>query len=791
MTKVTIEIDGKKCQAQPGEMVIQVADKEGIYIPRFCYHKKLSVAANCRMCLVDVEKAAKPLPACATPVQEGMIIKTKSAKARDAQRAIMEFLLINHPLDCPICDQGGACELQDVAMGYGKSVARYSEGKRAVEDKNLGPLISTDMTRCIHCTRCIRFGEEVAGTFQLGMIGRGEDSEVTACIEQSLTSEMSANVIDLCPVGALTSKPFRYSARAWELERVESIAGHDCVGSHIYVHRNNDQVKRVVPRDAEALNETWLSDRDRFSYCGLYADDRLAQPLIKQAGEWRQVDWQTALQLVATRIQETINTYGAGDVGSLISPQATIEEMYLLQKLMRNLGSNNIDHRIQQSDFSQQLEYGPYPGSEVPIDQYADLESILLIGSYLRHEQPIINHRVRQAVLKGAKVSVLHAIDFDYNYDLAHKIICSPNDYIAQLMGIAKGLLVQQDQAKFPTAVEWLQSVTPTKVQLEIATQLVESKTAAVILGANAQQHENAGVIYQLGKLITCLAGAKLAILTPGANSAGAWLAGALPHRSAAGITVPKPGLDVSKQLNKSLKAYILFGVEPELDCLLSAAAKRAMLQAEFVVAMTPFVGAAKDYADVILPTVPQFETAGTFVNACGEWQSFQAATIPFEAARPGWKILRVLGNLFHLDGFDQTTAFEVRDELHDQVAKMSNLNHKEWQKPHLIKSIEQPIQRVVEWPMYRTDLLIRRSQPLQASSASLNLAVYMNQKLAQELNLGNATLVKVTQGEVILSLPLVIDERIADKCVFIPAGFAASADLASGAAELKIEREA
>lgn len=789
MSKVTIEIDGKKCEVEPGSMVIKAADDAGIYIPRFCYHKKLSIAANCRMCLVDVEKVGKPLPACATPVQDGMIVHTKTEKAREAQQAMMEFLLINHPLDCPICDQGGQCELQDLAMGYGKGLSRYEEGKRSVEDKDLGSLISTEMTRCIHCTRCIRFGEEIAGIPQLGMTGRGENCEVTTYIEQSLTSEMSGNVIDLCPVGALTSKPFRYSARAWEMEQAPSIAAHDCVGSHVQAHRRNGKVMRVIPRDNDHLNETWLSDRDRFSYCGAYSDDRVRQPMVKQGGEWREVDWQTALQLVVSRTQQIIKDNGAQEIGALASASATTEELYLFQKLMRSLGSHNIDHRLQQSDFSHQATAAAFPKSEVTIADFENQQTLFLVGSHLRHEQPIINHRVRKAVQKGANVCALNAIDYDFNYPLSHKIIAQPKAFVAHLMGIAKALLAGQDLAKFPDAVTFLAKIEPSETETHIAQQLAAGEAATVVLGALAQNHDTASSILNLAELITRLADAKLAVLTPGANTAGAWLAGAVPHRSAAGIAVAKPGLDCVRQLYKPLKAFFLLDTEPSLDCVYSAQAKKAMKQADMVVAVTPFIGDAKIYANVILPSVPVFETAGTFVNAAGEWQSFQAALEPFEAARPAWKILRVLGNLFHLDGFEQNTAFDVRDELKDLVANMSTHNEREWQAPTITNHSEYSIQRIEDWPMYRGDNLVRRSEPLQQSGAAVKAAAYIPTNLAKDLSLLDAEYVTVTQKNQTATLPLIIDDRIAENCAYIPGGFFEVVDLSGGFSEISIER--
>ena len=420
---LNIEVDGKLLQARRGQMLIEVTDANDIYIPRFCYHKKLTVAANCRMCLIEVEKAPKPLPACSTPVMEGMKVQTRSKLAIEAQKSVMEFLLINHPLDCPICDQGGECELQDLAIGYGEGVSRYQESKRIVMDKNIGPLIQTDMTRCIHCTRCVRFGEEIAGLREMGSVGRGERMEISTYIEKSVSSELSGNIIDICPVGALTSKPFRFSARAWEMVQRESIAPHDSVGSNVQLHIKDDRVMRVIPAENEAINEVWISDRDRFSYEGMYSDDRLQTPMIKQNGNWQETDWETALEFVGKNLDKILSSYGSDQLGGLISPASTLEELYLFQKLLRALGSNNIDSRLRQNDFAQQDADPAFPYLGQSIASLEDLDAVLMIGSNIRKEQPMINHRLRKASLKGADVMMINSVDYEINYDVSEQII--------------------------------------------------------------------------------------------------------------------------------------------------------------------------------------------------------------------------------------------------------------------------------------------------------------------------------------------------------------------------------
>ena len=642
---VTLEIDGKKVQARSGAMVIEATDELGIKIPRFCYHKKLSIAANCRMCLVEVEKAAKPLPACATPVTEGMRIFTQSRKALEAQKAVMEFLLINHPLDCPICDQGGECELQDVAMGYGRDISRYAENKRVVADKNLGPLIATDMTRCIHCTRCVRFGDEIAGLRELGATGRGEHMEIGTYIENAMGSELSGNVIDLCPVGALTSKPFRFSARAWEMRQHPTIAPHDCIGSNIFVHVAKNKVLRVAPHDNEAVNETWISDRDRYSYEGLNAADRLRSPMIRQDGQWREVDWTTALDFTVSGLQKVIAQHGAQQLGALCSPSSTLEEMYLLQKALRALGSSNLDHRLRQTDFSDQDQAPLYPWLGQSIEHLEQVDAALLIGSNVRKDQPLAGHRLRKAALAGAHIMFINPLDYDFRFDVAQKIITDPRRMVSEVCAVAKAL-VQITGVKAPAGLsEIFKSAHVEAAHTAIAQNLKNARNGTVLLGLGACAHAEFSALRTLASLIAQLTDAKLGYLSDGANAAGAWFAGMVPHRGPAGAKIAASGQHAAAMCKAGLKAYMLLGVEPDMDLAYARAALAELRAAQFTVVMSPFRNSTlEQIVHVMLPVTPFTETSGTFVNAEGRWQSFTGVVAPFAEARPAWKVLRVLG---------------------------------------------------------------------------------------------------------------------------------------------------
>ncbi|OQW96003.1 MAG: NADH-quinone oxidoreductase subunit G [Beggiatoa sp. IS2] len=784
-----IEIDGKPYEATPGQMLIEVADANGIDIPRFCYHKKLSVSASCRMCLVEVVKAPKPLPACATPVADGMQVFTRSTRALTAQKAVMEFLLINHPLDCPICDQGGECELQDIAVGYGKGQSRYREEKRVVFDKSFGPLIATEMTRCIHCTRCVRFGVEISGTQELGTPGRGEHTRIGTYIEKSVNSELSGNVIDLCPVGALTSKPFRFSSRSWEMQQYDGIAPHDAVGSHIHFHVKRNKVLRVVPKENEAINEVWISDRDRFSYQGLSASDRLTTPMIKQNGVWQATDWENALIFAVDGLKKVINTYKEGGnsvtglkqivqshkrlpVAALASSSATVEELYLLQKLMRGIGSDNIDHRLRQVDFSDQQQAPLFPSLGQSIADLEQCEAALIIGSHLRKEQPLINHRLRKATLAGAKVMVINPLDYEFNYPLAAQIITSPATLPHALAGIAK-ILIKDKNSPESLRTE-LAKVTVEETHRFVAQQLQNGGRAAVLLGSLATAHPQFALIHSLAMAIAEFSGAKLGYLTEGANTAGAWLAGVLPHRSAGGVAVKSAGNDAHTLLTHGSKAFVLLGTEPELDSCNGSIALETLKKAEFVVSLSAYRTAAMEsYANVLLPISLFAETSGTYINLEGQWQSFSGAVNPPGETRPGWKVLRVLGNLFDLEGFDYIASDQICEELRQKIGKPVE-NKKDWQITHVFNDNDttEGLQRITEMPIYAVDSLVRRANALQCThDGKIAQGIHVNSKIAGQRNLTAGVQVQVRQGVATVTLPLVIDNRVPDGCALIYGG--------------------
>lgn len=769
---VSIEINGQQLQVPEGTMVIQAADDAGITIPRFCYHKKLSVAANCRMCLVEVEKVAKPLPACATPVSDGMRVFTRSPMALEAQESVMEFLLINHPLDCPICDQGGECDLQDLAVGYGKDISRFDEKKRVVADKSIGPLISTEMTRCIHCTRCVRFGQEIAGIMELGATGRGENMRIGTYVERSVNSEMSGNVIDLCPVGALTSKPYRYTGRPWENTDNPSIAPHDCIGSNIDLDVLRNRVMRVVPRENEALNEMWLSDRDRFSYSGIYSEQRALRPQIKQGDEWKEVEWETALAYALEGLKTVRNQKGAEQLGALASPSASLEEHYLLQKLMRGVGTNNIDHRLRQQDFSDQDIAPLYPALGQAIADLQDLDAALLIGSWIRKDQPIAAHRLRKAALRGASIMAVNALDYEFNFPLTESLVSAPAEMPANLAAIIKALLSLSGKTAPAGLASLLENVTVQDSHREVAQHLFNADKASILMGNQAMSQPEFATLRALANVVADLAGARLGYLSEGANTAGACLAGSLPHRGLAGETVSHPGKHAYAMIDEGLGAYVLLGVEPEYDCANSGRALAAMNGADFVVCLTSFVSdAMRDYADVILPISVFAETAGTFVNAEGKWQSYQGAVQPLEDARPAWKVLRVLGNLFELEGFDYVSVDEVRSEIESAAASQAVSTTSEWRCPTSLKTGSNGLMRVGHLPLYAVDPLVRRSEPLQATRDTIMAAAYINSKTASQQGLSANQEVRVVQAQYSNKLPVVIDEGVPDQCVFIPAG--------------------
>ena len=697
---VEIELDGQKVEVNEGSMVMHAAEKVGTFIPHFCYHKKLSIAASCRMCLVDVEKAPKPMPACATPVTQGMVVRTKSDKAIKAQQSVMEFLLINHPLDCPICDQGGECQLQDLAVGYGGSSSRYAEEKRVVFHKDVGPLISMEeMSRCIHCTRCVRFGQEVAGVMELGMVNRGEHAEITTVVGETVDSELSGNMIDLCPVGALTSKPFRYSARTWELSRRKSVSPHDSTGANLIVQVKNNKVMRVVPFENDAVNECWIADRDRFSYEALNGEDRLTQPMLKQGGEWKTVDWQTALEYVANGLKQISAQYGANSIGALVSPHSTVEELHLASSLVRGLGSDNVDFRLRHAEF------GPSEGVRwlgTSIASLSDLQQVLVVGSNLRKDHPLFAQRVRQAVRKGAQVRAITSQVEDWAMPVAQFNVAPSSQWTSQLASIAAAVA----NIKGVTAPV-VAAVTP---QAEEAAQaLLAGERKAVLLGNAAAHHANAASLLALANWIAQQVGATVGYLTEAANTVGAQLVGAQPQKN---------GLSAAQMLAGGLKAAFLLNVEPQADTSAAHAAVSGLQQAQMVVTLSPFKTNLA-FSDVLLPIAPFTETSGSFVNAEGRLQSFHAVVKPLGDTRPAWKVLRVLGNLMGLNDFDFESSQEVLAKAalnvdSDGLVNKSRLSNAT-QASVRLSSDGEPAPVVAR--IYELDALVRRAPSLQLTA--------------------------------------------------------------------------
>jgi NADH-quinone oxidoreductase subunit G len=666
---INIEVNGVPLKARKGQMIMEVTDPADIYIPRFCYHNKLTIAANCRMCLVEVEKAPKPLPACATPVAEGMKVFTRSPKAVAAQRATMEFLLINHPLDCPICDQGGECELQDLAMGFGRDIARFAERKRVVKDKNLGPLVSTDMTRCIHCTRCVRFGVEIQGYPQMGLTGRGENMEVGTYIEQSVDHELSANIIDLCPVGALNNKPFRYHARAWEMQQQPLVSPHDAFGTNLYAHVLHGKIMRVVPRENEEINETWIADRDRFGFEGIYSAERVTQPMIRVNGALETVDWEVALTAAAEGLQKALAAHGAASTGFLVSPLATVEEMYLLARIARGLGSGNIDHRLRQLDFRAPEAEGVYPNLGLHIADVEKLEGVLVIGSNLRHEMPLLAHRIRKAAVKrGAKVAFLNPRVFEYLFPVAAYTLAD-SEMVGELAAIVHAAAAAANKP-VPSGVR---AATVNDGHRAAAAVLSAGTRRAVILGSLAQRHPAYSELKALAGILAELTSASVGLFTEGPNSAGAYLAGAVPHRQPGGAASQSPGLSARAMLESPLKAYVLFGgIDPANDLGVGGDALGA---ADLVVAATTHLSASlREVSHVVLPIGAFAESSGTFVNVEGRWQSWAGAARLVGDSRPGWKVLRVLANLLAIHGVDYISSEEIREALKDMCGERLTL---------------------------------------------------------------------------------------------------------------------
>ena len=742
MADIEIEIDGNVVKAKAGEMLIAVTDREGISVPRFCYHKKLSVAASCRMCLVDVEGAPKPQPACSTPINEGMKVRTQNEKARASQKAVMEFLLINHPLDCPICDQGGECELQDVAMSYGSDVSRFTEGKRIVADSDIGALIYTDMTRCIHCTRCVRFGSEIGGIMEMGGTGRGEDLKIEPFLKEGITSELSGNMIDVCPVGALTSKPFRYELRTWQMHSVANIARHDLVGSNIFTQTYKGKVKRIVARDNDSVNETWISDRDRFSYEGLAHENRLLKPQIKMGGQWKEVEWDKALEFAVRGLTDNaLNTGGGGKLGALASNTATLEEFHLLQKMLKEIGSENMDYRLNVKDLDNAIDLE----SNIKLAGLEGVDHSLIIGSNLRLEQPMINHRLRKAVLAGASIDVINAMSFDFNYRLNSENIVSPGQTVVMLAEVLKSIL-ESSGTEIPN---YLSKVKVGDAAKCIADELLESDNSVIILGEHAINNPQAASIAKLITEIAQQTNSTTLNVSATSNSTAAEMANFVPGQG---------GLDANAMLATDLSAYILLDVYPQYDFHNSVQAIKSLDNKNtFVISMNSF----KDkevarYSDVMLPIASFYETPGSHINVEGAIQSFSAAVSAPDESKPAWKVLKVLADLLELPGFHYGNSEQITSEISNQSHK-----HKVDNKEINITA-KRGVSVIWQKSPYALDVLSRHATALQATKIGQMHSASMNKATAKKKG--------VKEGGQYLGVPVIITEKVANNCIFVNA---------------------
>ncbi len=787
---ITIEIDGKKIEVEKNTTIIAAADKAGIPIPRFCYHKKLSIAANCRMCLVDIEKFNKPLPACATQVAEGMKVSTKSKMAVEAQQSVMEFLLINHPLDCPICDQGGECELQDTAVAFGSGQTRYKEEKRVVFNKNIGPLISTDMTRCIQCTRCVRFLQEVGGMMELGMVGRGEHSEITAYVDRSIQSELSGNIIDLCPVGALTSKPFRYKARTWELIRRPTLGHHDSLGSPLEAHIKQNKVIRILPREDESINECWISDRDRFSYEGLNSEDRLQVPMIKEQGQWKETDWETALAFAAEKIKYILDHHGPKELGTLISPQSSIEEGILAKKISNTLKSPHIDHRIRQSDFSIEHQGSPWLGSH--IDEIGHFNQYFLIGSNIRNEQPLLASRIRKSVNQGANLFLVNSIDTDPLMTVSEKMIQASHKLPHALAKILKSMTelkgVVRKDTKFIKAD--IEKIKTDKASDVIAQYLMKDVLAGkknntfLLLGQLAQEHPDYSTIYKLTFEISKLSQATFSVLPIYANSLGLHALNVLPEQD---------GLNAYTMLEKQLKAYVLLNIEPQLDVSNAQLMQNAIISADFTVALSTYNSKYLKNADVLLPISPFTESSGTIVNMEGRLQSYTAVTQSLGQSRPAWKVLRVLANHLGLKDFDYESSLDVKEEYIKSKnqfisKKLSNVIY--ITNDYKIR-ITKPKQfsRIGEIHQYLMDPIVRRAPSLQTAIQKTKAFAKLNPVEMKTLSLKTNDKIKVMQGTQSTTLLVIEDISIPEGSIYIPSGIDETANLADIFGDITVKK--
>ena len=782
---VNIEVDGIAMEVPKNSMIIEATDKAGISVPRFCYHSKLSIAANCRMCLVDVEKAPKPMPACATPVMDGMKVYTHSRRAIDAQHGVMEFLLINHPLDCPICDQGGECELQDQAIGYGRSVSRFVERKRVVADHDIGPLVQTDLTRCIQCTRCVRFLDEIAGTSELGMYGRGDRSSIGASIEQGVDSELSGNIIDLCPVGALTNKPFRYSARAWELMARPSVAVHDGVSSSMWYHTRSGRIMRAVPRENESTNETWLSDRDRYSHFGLNSDDRVLEPMIKFDGKWQNVSWEDGIRAATQALRDTVTNHGGSQLGALMSASVSTEEYYLAQRMLRGLDSQNIDYRLREQDFSDDQSRIQGAAFVTPMAAIDTADAILLVGSNIRHEAPLLGQRVRKAWRNGAKISALNPVDWNLNFSLENALITAPQNMVSELAAIAKTVSGMTGK-ELPGALQAVcNNVEANDAHRAIANLLNGEGNKMLLLGQAAIAHGQAAWLRSLSGWISTATGASLNNVAHGGNATGAALAGALPCQGPGGSET-EAGLNAREMLTTPLKSYLLWDIEPRFDMANPTLALEALSSADHVVAVAAFAGEGlKSFADIILPLTPVAESSGLFYTLDGQSTEVGPAGKASGQAKPGWKILRQMGATLELDGFSQVDRAALTDEMLAEIGSVStSADSSELVAPQQAGGLH----RVGEVAMYSVDALCRRSEVLQQTVQAQNDFVGLSSEDATRLALSDGQQANVSQGGAQVTLPVRVCNELPVGAVWIKTASGVAVGLGDSFGPISVE---
>ncbi len=773
-SRIKIEIDGIEFSVKRGSKIIEIADEAGIYIPRFCYHKKLSIAANCRMCLVEVEKAPKLFPACATPVNDGMKIFTNTEKVISAQRAVMEFLLVNHPLDCPICDQGGECELQDLTVGYGCSTSRFLEDKRVFDDYDLGPLVSTDVTRCILCSRCVRFCSEISGTDDLGIINRGSNSRIFTFLKSCLHSGLSGNVIDLCPVGSLTAKPSKFKVRPWELVQKTTVGCHDCVGSNLYIHIARDKIIRVVPKRNELLNETWISDRDRFSYEGLYSSDRLKMPMVKYNGVWKNTSWAEAFKVVLDKFSSIKTENFSKQVAAIASPNSTCEEFFLLQKLLRFLGSDNVDHRLNQVDFSNQDNMPAFVGANIGLNEFDELDSVLLIGSDIVREQPIISIKLRKILNSGGSVFVLNPMDFNFFMNVSYKKIVNPGEFIHILSCIIKNILLFKGIGSYDGVdLGVFSGVVGYDKYTDLSRRFLDAKRKVILIGQYVTFGPDYSKILSLCNLLSKLTESFFGVMTEGSNSAGGWLSGFVPHRLPGGIK-----LSNNKETNclnifsSLLKIYVLFGVEIENDSFFSKNAVDSLLKADFVLSFASFKSdILLDVSTVILPISCSYENSGTFVNMSGVWQTFDYVVLPDHEVKFGWKALIDLANYLKVSGFSYSDYEQVLLDLKSIVGDECFLYWDFYCVDNLISNVSNKFIMIPYISQYASDSLVRRAGSLQRINddniGNLDYVVTCNEITYNKLNMSESVSL-LNDGNIKKRLMVHIDASVSDNVLFI-----------------------